>query len=97
MAAQIDSLVDEWAEYVGPVRAPYSDMVSRHEFRDSAWQAFELLLRTVAQLPVPEHIAGVSERVGEQRARQGFPLDALLQAARLDFRVVWAALVRRSK
>ena len=34
--------------------------------------------------------------VGEQRARQGVPLDALLQAARVDFRVVWAALVRRA-
>ncbi|MFD3379068.1 MULTISPECIES: PucR family transcriptional regulator [unclassified Streptomyces] len=93
---EIDSLVDEWAEYVGPVRASYSEMVSPQEFRDSAWQAFELLLRTVAQLPVPEHVAGVSGRVGEQRARQGVPLDALLQAARVDFRVVWAALVRRA-
>lgn len=93
---EIDSLVSEWAEYVGPVRASYSDLVSPQDFRDSAWQAFELLLRTVAQLPVPEHIAGVSERVGEQRARQGVPLDALLQAARVDFRVVWAALVRRA-
>lgn len=93
---EIDSLVDEWAEYVGPVRASYSEMVSPQEFRDSAWQAFELLLRTVARLPVPEHVAGVSGRVGEQRARQGVPLDALLQAARVDFRVVWAALVRRA-
>lgn len=93
---EIDSLVDEWAEYVGPLRASYSELVSRQEFRDSAWQAFEVLLRTVARLPVPEHIAGVSERVGEQRARQGVPLDALLQAARVDFRVVWAALVRRA-
>lgn len=93
---EIDSLVDEWAEYVGPLRASYSELVSPQEFRDSAWQAFEVLLRTVARLPVPEHIAGVSERVGEQRARQGVPLDALLQAARVDFRVVWAALVRRA-
>ncbi|MFD7474910.1 hypothetical protein ACFV8Z_22800 [Streptomyces sp. NPDC059837] len=93
---EIDSLVDEWAEYVGPLRASYSDLVSPQEFRDSAWQACEVLLRTVAQLPVREHIAGVSERVGEQRARQGVPLDALLQAARVDFRVVWAALVRRA-
>lgn len=93
---EIDSLVDEWAEYVGPVRASYSDMVSQQEFRDSAWQAFELLLRTVARLPVPDHVAGVSGRVGEQRARQGVPLDALMQAARVDFRVVRAALVRRA-
>ena len=93
---EIDSLVDEWAEYVGPLRASYSELVSPQDFRDSAWQAFEVLLRTVARLPVPEHIAGVSERVGEQRARQGVPLDALLQAARVDFRVVWGALVRRA-
>ncbi|MDQ8702527.1 helix-turn-helix domain-containing protein [Streptomyces sp. LHD-70] len=93
---EIDDLVDEWAGYVRPVRASYSDLVSHEEFRDSAWQAFELLLRTVAQLPVPERITGVSERVGEQRARQGVPLDALLQAARVDFRVVWAALVRHA-
>ncbi|MGW7540491.1 PucR family transcriptional regulator [Streptomyces sp. NPDC054770] len=93
---EIDTLVDEWADYVGPLRASYSDLVSPQDFRDSAWQAFEVLLRTVARLPVPEHIAGVSERVGEQRARQGVPLDALLQAARVDFRVVWAALVRRA-
>ncbi|MFF7161224.1 PucR family transcriptional regulator [Streptomyces sp. NPDC008086] len=92
----VDSLVGEWAGYVEPVRAPYSDLVSEQDFRDSARQAFELLLRTVARLPVPDHLAGVSERVGEERARQGVPLDALLAAARVDFRVVWGALVRRA-
>ncbi|GHB47823.1 hypothetical protein GCM10010377_43300 [Streptomyces viridiviolaceus] len=93
---EIDGLVGVWVEYVRPVRAAYADRVSDEEFRETAWQAFELLLRTVARMPVPEPIASVSERVGEQRARQGVPLSSLLEAARLDFRVVWAALVRKA-
>ncbi|MEV3929028.1 MULTISPECIES: CdaR family transcriptional regulator [unclassified Streptomyces] len=93
---EIDSLVGVWVEYVRPVRATYADRVLDDEFRETAWQAFELLLRTVARVPVPETIASVSERVGEQRARQGVPLSSLLEAARLDFRVVWAALVRKA-
>ncbi|MEU3661344.1 helix-turn-helix domain-containing protein [Streptomyces sp. NPDC032940] len=92
----IDGLIGDWLEMVRPVRTSYADRVPDSQFRDSAWQAFELLLRTVAQLPVPPHVAGVSQRVGEERARQGVPLDSLLDAARLDFRVVWSALVRRA-
>ncbi|WP_353946144.1 helix-turn-helix domain-containing protein [Streptomyces sp. HUAS MG91] len=93
----IDGLIGDWLEMVRPVRTTYADRVPDTQFRDTAWHAFELLLRTVAQLPVPPHIADVSQRVGEDRARQGVPLDSLLQAARLDFRVVWAALVRRAE
>lgn len=93
---EIDSLVGVWVECVRPTRTAYADRVDDEDFRTTAWQAFELLLRTVAQLPVPESVASVSERVGEQRARQGVPLDSLLEAARLDFRVVWAALVREA-
>ncbi|MER5179046.1 helix-turn-helix domain-containing protein [Streptomyces sp. NPDC002896] len=93
----IDGLLGVWLEDVRTVRTSYADRVPDADFHDSAWQAFELLLRTVARLPVPAHIAGVSERVGETRARQGVPLDALLDAARLDFRVVWAALVQRAE
>ncbi|MFM9370401.1 PucR family transcriptional regulator [Streptomyces sp. Da 82-17] len=92
----IDGLIGDWLDMVRPVRSSYADRVPDTQFRDSAWQAFELLLRTVAQLPVPPHIADVSRRVGEDRALQGVPLDSLLDAARLDFRVVWAALVKRA-
>ncbi|WP_306319014.1 MULTISPECIES: CdaR family transcriptional regulator [unclassified Streptomyces] len=92
----VDDLIGEWLEMVGPVRTSYATQVPDAQFRGSAWQAFELLLRTVAHLPVPPHVAGVSQRVGEERARQGVPLDALLEAARLDFRVVWQALVNRA-
>ncbi|MGY0489853.1 PucR family transcriptional regulator [Streptomyces sp. WG-D5] len=93
----VDDLIGDWLEMVEPVRTSYATQVPDAQFRDSAWQAFELLLRTVAHLPVPPQVAGVSQRVGEERARQGVPLDALLEAARLDFRVVWQALVNRAE
>jgi hypothetical protein len=92
----IEVLTGEWIDVVRPVRTSYADRVPDQEFRDVARLAFELLLRTVARLRVPEDVASVSERVGERRARQGVPLEALLDAARLDFRVVWGAMVNRA-
>ncbi|MEE1801953.1 PucR family transcriptional regulator [Streptomyces sp. NPDC101062] len=93
----IELLTGEWIDVVRPVRSAYADRVPDQEFRDAARHAFELLLRTVAQLRVPEDVATVSERVGERRARQGVPLESLLDAARLDFRVVWGAMVNRAR
>lgn len=93
---ELDVLLSDWVETVRPLRAEYAGAVPDDDFHESALQAFELLLRTVAELPVPAELAGVSERIGERRARQGVPLDSLLAAARLDFRVVWAALVARA-
>lgn len=93
----IEILTEEWIDVVRPVRSSYVDRVPDPEFKEAARHAFELLLRNVAQLRVPEDVASVSERVGERRARQGVPLEALLDAARLDFRVVWAAMVSRAR
>ncbi|NLU71974.1 PucR family transcriptional regulator [Streptomyces sp. HNM0575] len=92
----VDGLLGDWLEAVQPLRDTYEGAVPDDDFRESALQAFELLLRTVAELPVPAELAGISERIGERRARQGVPLDSLLSAARLDFRVVWDALVERA-
>ncbi|WP_314172035.1 PucR family transcriptional regulator [Streptomyces winkii] len=92
----VDVLLRDWLETVRPLREHYADAVPDDDFRETALQAFELLLRTVAGLPVPAELAGISERIGERRARQGVPLDSLLAAARLDFRVVWDALVARA-
>ncbi|MBI0315278.1 MULTISPECIES: helix-turn-helix domain-containing protein [Streptomyces violaceusniger group] len=93
----LERLIDVWIDVVSPVRIAYADRVPDADFRDSARDALEMLVRTVAQLPVPADVAEVSERVGTRRARQGVPLDALLAAARLDFRVVWTALVHRAE
>lgn len=35
------------------------------------------------------------ERIGRRRARLGVPLDVLLRAVRLDFRVQWSAFLHR--
>lgn len=93
---EIDEVTRHWLESVRPVRAAYSALVPERDFAETAQQAFELLLRTIGRLPVPEALTRISEDIGERRAHQGVPLDSLLEAARLDFRVVWAALLERA-
>lgn len=72
---------------------PYRDeVIPLSEVRADAECSFEMLLRVIADLPVPGSLTDISERVGRRRAQLGVPLDVLLQAVRLDFRILWAAL-----
>lgn len=92
----LDDLVATWLAQVGAVHTYDEDLVDARELRTTATTAFELILRRIGGLPVPPEVAEVSERTGEHRARVGVPLAALLDAGRLDFRVVWQALVDRA-
>ena len=76
---------------------PYRDeLIPPAEVRADAEASFEMLLRLIAGLPLPDRIADISERVGRRRAQAGVPLDVLLQAVRLDFRILWSALLSRA-
>ncbi|MBF8194035.1 helix-turn-helix domain-containing protein [Nonomuraea sp. K274] len=70
--------------------------VSEETLLADARRSLELILRRVGRLPVPEHVAGASAEIGAARAEAGVPLDALLQAVRLDSRVVWRELHLRA-
>ncbi|QUH03053.1 helix-turn-helix domain-containing protein [Saccharopolyspora erythraea] len=92
----LDELVDAFVAEIAVLR-PYRDrLIPAAEVRADAEASFEMLLRLIAGLPVPHRIADVSERVGRRRAQAGMPLEVLLQAVRLDFRVLWSALLRRA-
>lgn len=92
----LDELVDAFVAEIA-VLPPYRDgLIPTAEVRADAEASFEMLLRLIAGLPVPHRIADVSERVGRRRAQAGMPLEVLLQAVRLDFRVLWSALLRRA-
>ncbi|MEU6522551.1 helix-turn-helix domain-containing protein [Streptomyces sp. NPDC046924] len=75
----------------------YEATVPPEELRETARSCFELLLRLIGGLPVPEDLRGVPERLGRRRARQGVPLERLLQAVRMDFRVLWTAFLERTR
>jgi hypothetical protein len=57
---------------------------------------FDVLLRRLAGRPLPERLRAVAPSIGRDRARRGVPLDDLLTAVRLDFRVLWSALRERA-
>jgi hypothetical protein len=92
----LDDLVTAWMAEVAEVHTYDEDLVDRRDLRTTAAASFERILRHIGGLPVPPEVAEISERTGENRARQGVPLSALLDAGRLDFRVVWQALVARA-
>jgi hypothetical protein len=96
LRADADALV---AEFVDRVRAigPYGRGVVPHEVLEAdADRTFDYLLRRVAGQPVPERLLDIGPSIGRDRARRGVPLNDLLTAVRLDFRVLWAGLRERA-
>lgn len=69
--------------------------VSWQEVETTAIECFELQLRLMGDLDIPHRLEGISARVGRTRARQGIPIDTVMQAVRADFRFLWNAILRR--
>ncbi|MDT7654173.1 MAG: hypothetical protein QOI36_5579, partial [Pseudonocardiales bacterium] len=83
------------AAFVERVRAvpPYGrGVVPTDRLETDAHLTFDYLLRRLAGQPVPERLLATGPSIGRDRARRGVPLNDLLTAVRLDFRVLWAAL-----
>ncbi|MDQ1006345.1 hypothetical protein QFZ82_000830 [Streptomyces sp. V4I23] len=93
----LDDVDDLVGRYVARVSSfdDYQGTVSAEDLRETARACFELLLRLVGGLPVSDELRGVPERLGRRRARQGVPLERLLQAVRMDFQVLWTAFLER--
>ncbi|MQA03198.1 MAG: PucR family transcriptional regulator [Streptosporangiales bacterium] len=94
---QVEELVEDFVEELRAVEPYAAETVPRHVIRADARRSFLLILRLITGTPVPDRIAAVSSDVGRTRAEAGVPLDALLHAVRLDFRVVWQALYNRAQ
>jgi hypothetical protein len=88
------------ASFVSRVRAipPYGrGVVPTDRLETDAELTFECLLRRLAGLTVPVRLADIGPSIGRDRARRGVPLNDLLTAVRLDFRVLWEALRERAE
>lgn len=93
----LDTLVDEFLAELALVEHYSSGAVPQATLRDDATRSFQLILGLLTDTPVPGRAASVSADVGAARAEAGVPLDALLHAVRLDFRVVWQALYAKAE
>jgi hypothetical protein len=96
LRADADALVTEFVDRVRAI-APYGRGVVPHDVLEAdADRTFDYLLRRVAGQPVPERLLEIGPSIGRDRARRGVPLNDLLTAVRLDFRVLWAGLRERA-
>src|SRR5262245_56975984 len=94
--ADVDDLASAFIAEVSLI-PPYSEGVVPPDLLRSDTEAgFELVLRLIAELPIPSRLDNLCERIGRHRAQMGVPLDVLLRVIRIDFNILWDALLRRA-
>ncbi|WP_052372246.1 helix-turn-helix domain-containing protein [Amycolatopsis taiwanensis] len=72
---------------------PYArGLVPAERMEDDATRTFDYLLRRTSGAPVPARLSDLGTAIGRDRAHRGVPLNDLLTAVRLNFRIVWDAL-----
>lgn len=91
---EMDGLVEDFMRAFGERSLYDRDAVPTQDLRDTADATLRMLVaRMAGRTPTGEQ-ATLATTLGVRRARQGVPLDALLEAVRLDFRVLWRWLQR---
>lgn len=91
---EMDGIVDDFVQAFGERSLYDRDAVPAHDLRDTADATLRMLVARMAGRTPTEDEAALATTLGVRRARQGVPLDALLEAVRLDFRVLWRWLQR---
>ena len=91
----VDTLVEDYVAEVSTFAGYQGGRVPPEDLRETARFSFELLLRRVGGLPVPEQLERVSIELGRRRVHDGVPLEELLAAVRMDFVVLWNGLMAR--
>ncbi|GAA1387257.1 helix-turn-helix domain-containing protein [Pseudonocardia kongjuensis] len=72
----------------------YDDQpVTPADLRDTAEESLALLVDQLARTDGRIELGDLPDRLGRHRARQGVDLDDLVRAVRLDFPVLWSALL----
>ncbi|MDJ0348373.1 helix-turn-helix domain-containing protein [Cryobacterium sp. PH29-G1] len=94
LESQRDLLVDDFLERVAQLGAYGDHIVPSDDLRATAIETLDMLIRKIAGVPLTAKQIELPRRLGVRRARQGIARESLLEAVRLDFRVLWSGLVR---
>lgn len=99
MLATLDDMDELIEGYLGQLRTipGYGQVdIPSADLADTTRDALELILRKSSGLPLSARHEIVSEALGRRRAAQGVPLEVLLQAVRMVFRLLWTTLHERA-
>jgi len=88
-----DHLADRSAHELLDAEAAYRSLVPEDELRSVLRQNIDLILMGLAGEPVSDTFRLLPTMIGRRRAEQGVPLEAVLHSFRIDFRVVWSAML----
>lgn len=92
LETDLPALVDDFLARLTQLRGGYAS-VQEADLRQTAHDTLSYLIARLAGRPVPRGLVDLPQRLGVRRARQGVDRDQLLEAVRLDYRVLWAGLV----
>lgn len=88
----VEDLADDFVERVTDIESYSSGVVAFDELREAAVRSLGLVVGSLADpsgFPLVERYA---RELGERRAHQGVPAEALTTAVRLNFPVIWSKL-----
>lgn len=88
-----DSLADQSALELLDAEAAYRSLVPEDELRAVLRQNIDLILLAMVGEPVSDTFRRLPTMIGRRRAEQGVPLEAVLHSFRIDFQVVWSAML----
>lgn len=71
----------------------YSDLVTVADLRQASRLCVQLVLSQLAAFPLDEGLREAPEMIGHARAVQAAPLEAVLRGLRIDYRLVWEAML----
>lgn len=95
--AQLDAMAADSAAQIIQTEPAYTEAgVVRADIRRATRSTLSLALTRIAAAD-SSSLDGVVHEIGRLRAEQGVPLVAVLRAFRLDFRVLWSAIVQAGR
>ncbi len=94
LADDRDALVDDFLQRLRALGSYDEQLVTGDELRRTAGETMDMLIALLARAPLTEELRTLPARLGARRARQGVEREHVLEAVRLDFRVLWAGLQR---
>lgn len=89
----LPELADEFVARVSSIPAYTSDAVDGGELRETAEEVLRLMLDALADPTTYPRVQSYAAELGEKRARQGIPAEALTAAVRMDFPMIWGKMM----
>lgn len=97
LVRNMDGLVDDFIGRLSEIGSYRAEDITADDLRVTAADTLTMLIDNLAGRVLRPEQRELPERLGVRRARQGVGRDDLLEAVRLDFRVLWSGLVTASR